>query len=115
MIAETLSPLQYVLLNEIVKKGGLTEDEAADYKQNTFGSFIRRKYLAYNRHEKYLSPTDAARAALTQYREADIRRHVESSLLSIWFYRRNRLTPPQPIRRPAPAQLRDVKQHKRAS
>lgn len=102
------------MLNAIVKKGGLSLDEAAEYRQDTLGSFVQRGYLAYDRSGKRLNPTDVAVLALTQFREADIHRRIESSVLSIWFYRKERLAPPREPRKPNVVELRDVKQRRRA-
>jgi hypothetical protein len=93
--AVNLSNYQYKMLLEMIANGGVSVEEAGGYKQVTLGSFIRREYLELKRKEKMLIPTRKAIEARDAFREADIRRRIQSSTLSVFFYKKNGLSYPK--------------------
>jgi len=80
-----LSANQYTLLTKFVKLGTLTEEDAAKFNQTTFGSFLARGYLLWNRQEFVV--TAEAIEALHDFRQADVFRRIESMKLHCRFYR----------------------------
>lgn len=93
-----LSNYQYSLLDEIItEQGGRVSLEfISSRRQDTFGSFIRRGFLEYvPGKQRAVQVTDEGYSAYTSFHEADTKRRVESSILSVYFYRKTGLKPPK--------------------
>lgn len=95
---KNLTPLQYALLTEIITEHGgrVTLEWIAHKKQGTFGSFMRRGFLEYVPGKtQMVQTTEDALSAVEAYNTADTNRRIESSILSVYFYRKTGLKPPK--------------------
>jgi len=85
----SLSSKQFVLLLALVRKGSWTIEDAVKFRQDTYGSFLVRKYIEWLPDRKKFKVTMRGKNAIKQFKEADILRRIESSKLSCYFYREN--------------------------
>ena len=80
--AISVSNRQFVLLNEVARKGGITLERMLALSQMTGGSVVRRGLIAYNQDAARFVLTESGLAVLDIYKHTDIGRLTVDAPLS---------------------------------